>query len=122
MDRLYVLLARGPDADSDFVELETEGGVGVGASSGAEWSYDSEQRVWKLGPFASMSEIARLTAALDKAQPVIVAAREDARRLADAIEDLQAFQNGSPLPTWTEGWTAAMAKCDAALAAHEAGK
>lgn len=44
--------------------------------------------------------------------------RERADRLAEALEYLRDYQNGPPLPTWTDGWTKAMGMADDALTAH----
>lgn len=49
---LYVRLDSPPGPESQFVELETESGVGVGPeTSGATWHQDGNH--WLLGPFSS---------------------------------------------------------------------
>ena len=39
----------------------------------------------------------------------------DKLRLAEALEELMSYQNGSPLPSYDEGWTNAMRLARAAL-------
>ena len=45
--------------------------------------------------------------------------REAEVGLRDALEELMSWQNGSPLPSYDKGWTAAMEKARAALAGGE---
>jgi hypothetical protein len=41
--------------------------------------------------------------------------KEIIAKLQDALEELCAWQNGPPLISWTDGWTAAMTKAAEAL-------
>ena len=43
-------------------------------------------------------------------------------QLKDALGELRDWQNGPPLPSYTEHWTAAMKKANKLLAALEAGE
>lgn len=46
---LWVVMARSPGPDGDFVELEDQDGRGVGPESGVDWR--QEGALWLLGPF-----------------------------------------------------------------------
>jgi hypothetical protein len=54
-------------------------------------------------------------AAREKAEAERDRLREATTKLAEALDDLMAWQNGPPLPTYEKGWTAAMAVADVAL-------
>lgn len=58
---------------------------------------------------------ARITAHAER----IKALEEDAGRLAEALDELMAWQNGAPLVTYETGWNSAMANAQHSLAQHE---
>lgn len=53
---------------------------------------------------------------LDRRESEIAALRAEIAALKDALEELVSHQNGPPLPTWAEGWQAAMDKAERLLA------
>lgn len=43
----------------------------------------------------------------------------DTKELLAALEELHAYQNGPPLPSYTEGWTKAMAEAEHLIRKHK---
>lgn len=60
---LYVVMERLPCPESDFVELETASGRGVGPNVGIEWTaypVGNERTFYRLGPFVSYRDYSEL--------------------------------------------------------------